>query len=314
MKKIERILCPVDFSEFSRDAFERAVDIARAEGSTLNALHVVPMTAGTILPYAGPDSLGPFPLPEVDPQRIKADMRAFLAVEATPSIAVTCDVTEASDIHREILAHARGMHADLIVMGTHGRGGFHRLFLGSIAEKVLRAAPVPVLTVPPDTADAFSVGRPLFRRVLCGLDFSDGSLLALQFATAFARRHNARLGVLHVAEVAPVGYDPFIGPPTDLAGLKSAAEVVMRDRLHGMIPSADRMALDIEEIVVAGKAHREIVRLANQWCADLIVLGIHGRTAVGRALFGSTVEPVVRHAGCPVLTMRADTHTSMAAA
>jgi nucleotide-binding universal stress UspA family protein len=72
--------------------------------------------------------------------------------------------------------------------------------------------------------------------------------------------------------------------------------------------------MHIEEIVIAGKAHREIVRTAHEWCADLIVLGIHGRTAVDRVLFGSTVEPVVRHAACPVLTVRTEAHAATAAA
>lgn len=311
---IDRILCPVDFSEYSRHAFDRAAAIARAFGATVTALHVVPVqTAAGILPYAGPESLGPFPLPEVKPERIKDELRSFLALGAAP-VPVTCEVAEAPDVHREILAHAERCHVDAIVMGTHGRGGFHRLILGSVAEKVLRKAPMPVFTVPPAAPEISAAACEPFRRVLCALDFSDCSLAGLRFAAAFAKQHRARLGVLHVVEFAPVGYDPFIGPPADLAGLKSAAEIVVRDRLHNLISSADRDAIHIEEIVVAGRAHREIVRLAHDWCADLIVLGIHGRTAVGRALFGSTVEPVVRHAPCPVLTMRTDAHASMAAA
>ena len=312
---IERVLCPVDFSECSRQAFDRATAVARACGAALTALNVIPVqTAAGILPYAGPESLAPFPLPEVQPERVKEALQSFLTRGAIPPIAVTYDVTEAPDVHREILAHAARRRADVIVVGTHGRSGVHRLILGSIAEKVLRRAPVPVLTVPPAAADAVATGAEPFRRVLCALDFSACSLLGLQFATAFAAEHHARLAVLHVAEVAPVGYDPFIGPPTDLARLKSAAEIVMRDRLHEAIPSVDRSALYIEEIVVAGTPHREIVRIAREWCADLIVLGIHGRSGLGRAAFGSTVEPVVRHAACPVLTMRTDAQACVAAA
>ena len=315
MKKLEHILCPIDFSELAREAFDRSVAIARAEGAAITALHVVPMqTAGAILPYVGPESLAPFPLPDVDVGRLKNELQSFLAIDATLPVTVTCEVTEAPDIHREILVHAHRLPADLIVMGTHGRAGFQRLVLGSVTEKILRKAPMPVLTVPPSSSVAPAVGRDPFRRVLCALDFSDCSLSGLQHAIALAKQHRARLGVLHVVEFVPVGYDPFVGPPTDLAGLKSAAEILTRDRLHSLVSGVDREATGIEEIVVVGKPHREIVRIANEWCADLIILGIHGRTAVGRALFGSTVEPVVRHAGCPVLTVRTEAHAAVVAA
>ena len=315
MKKLQKILCPVDFSEFSRRAFDRAIAIARAEGSDVTALHVVPIqTQGPILPYAGPESLAPFPLPVVDFDRIKAELRSFLAIDSTLPLTVGCEVTEAPDVPREVLVHARRLPADLIVMGTHGRSGFNRLVLGSVTEKILRQAPMPVLTVPPSSPEALPVGRQPFRRVLCALDFSDCSLLGLQYAIELARQHKARLSVLHVVESVPVGYDPLVGPATDLAGFKTAAEVITRDRIHGLVSGADREAMYIEEIVVAGKAHREIVRIAGEWCADLIVLGVHGRSAVGRALFGSTVEPVVRHAECPVLTVRSEAHAATAAA
>ena len=314
MKKLEHILCPVDFSEISRQAFDRAVAIARADGASLTALHVLATPNATaIVPYVGPEALAPFPLPEVDVERITQQMRSFLALNPPP-FDVPCLVTEAADIHHEILDRARQLHADLIVIGTHGRSGFHRLILGSVTEKVLRKAPIPVMTVPPAAPDVVPAGREPFRRVLCALDFSECSMLGLQFAIEFAKQHNARLGVLTVVEFAPVGYDPYVGPETDLGALQSAAEVVIRDRLHGVVAAADRMAMDIEEMVVTGKAHRDVVRMANDWGADLIVLGIHGRTAVGRAFFGSTVVPVVRHAACPVLTVRTAAHASTAAA
>jgi glycine betaine transporter len=70
----------------------------------------------------------------------------------------------------------------------------------------------------------------------------------------------------------------------------------------------------VEEIVVCGKPHHEILRIAEEWQSDLIVLGVHGRNVVDRMLFGSTVEPVVRRAHCPVLTVRAAPPAARAAA
>ena len=85
-----------------------------------------------------------------------------------------------------------------------------------------------------------------------------------------------------------------------------------------MIPTAIRnstgIAAGIEELVVCGKPHREILRLAEERRSDLIVLGVHGRNVVDRLLFGSTVEPVVRQAHCPVLTVRPEAPAAKAAA
>jgi nucleotide-binding universal stress UspA family protein len=308
MKTVHHILCPIDFSEFSRHAFDRAVAVARGSGADVTALHVVPVhTAAAMLPYMGPESVAPFPLPEVDLERIKAELKSFLESGVSLPIAVRCEVAEASDVHREILVQAGRLPADLIVMGTHGHSGFHHLLLGSVTGKVLRKAPMPVLTVPPLAPDAITAGRGAFRRILCALDFSDCSVLGLRFAIEFARQHHARLAVVHVVEVAPSGYDPpFAGPAIDLASIRNTAKILTRDRLHSVVSAVDRQAIDIEEIVEAGKPH--------EWCADLIILGIHGRSAVGRALFGSTVEPVVRYAGCPVLTVRSERHPNTAAA
>ena len=92
---------------------------------------------------------------------------------------------------------SRSPAADLIVMGTHGRGGFQHLVLGSVTERVLRRAVCPVLTVPPR---AQSTSRLTFRRLLCAIDFSESSMAALRFALSLAQESEARLTMLHVLE------------------------------------------------------------------------------------------------------------------
>jgi nucleotide-binding universal stress UspA family protein len=306
MARIQNILCPIDFSEFSRHAFDRAVAIARTSQASVTALHVVPVqTAAAILPYLGPESLGPFELPEVDLARIMREMNTFLAIDETLDVPVTCEVTEAPDIHKEILVRGEQLPADLIVMGTHGRSGFQRLVLGSVTEKVLRKAKSPVLTVPHSLPDGPS-GRASFQRILCAVDFSECSLAALRYAMSLASQHGARLAVVHAIELSPPIYDPLIGPPMDLPGYKAAAEIVSRERLREAIPASFRQTTQVDELVACGKPHHEILRLAEEWASDLIVLGVHGRNVVDRMLFGSTVEPIVRRARCPVLTVRAD--------
>ncbi len=319
MVRIAKILCPIDFSEFSRHAFDRAVAIARSHGGAVTAIHVVPIQLATpALPYIEPQSLGPFEISEADRARIVGELRRFLAADALTGVLVSFEATEAPDIHQEILACADRLPANLIVMGTHGRSGFQRMMLGSVTEKVLRTARTPVLTVPSALPDVVPSGGGPFQRILCAVDFSACSMAALGYAAALAEESRARLAAVHVIELAPPAYDPLVGPAIDLPGYRQACETTSRERLRNVIPTAIRKSKNIdagiEEMVVCGKPHHEILRIAEEWRSDLIVLGVHGRNVVDRMLFGSTVEPVVRRAHCPVLTVRAETPAAKAAA
>jgi nucleotide-binding universal stress UspA family protein len=304
MNTLHNVLCPVDFSECSRHAFDRAVAIAHAADASLTVLHVVPSTSATVVSYVGPETLAPFPLPEIDLLQVRDQVCAFLTFDRAVDLSVTCVVVAAADVHREILAHAERQQADLIVMGTHGRSGFRRLLLGSVAEKVLYHAPCAVLTVPPSTPDLVPAGREPFRRILCAVDFSTCARHGLRYALALAEQHAAHLGVLHVIEAAPPIYDPVLSPPVNAVEYESAAEIVTRHRLRELIPVSHQLAADIDEIVAMGRPDREIARVASEWQSDLIILGIHGRSLIDTLRFGSTIEPVVRHAPCPVLTVR----------
>jgi nucleotide-binding universal stress UspA family protein len=110
-----------------------------------------------------------------------------------------------------------------------------------------------------------------------------------------------------------VGYDPLVGP-TDLAGCHAAIERDAREHLHRVVTGFPTKGVHIEETIRSGKPHHEILRLATEQHAELVVLGIHGRNPIDRMLFGSTAEPVVRRATCPVLTVRADVKANVAAA
>jgi len=119
---------------------------------------------------------------------------------------------------------------------------------------------------------------------------------------------------VYVVEWTPFGYDPLIGPPIDLAGYRIAAEAIGHERLHEAVAKSASNAPRVEEIVRSGKPHHEILRIATERQSDLIVLGIHGRNPIDRMLFGSTAEPLVRRATCPVLTVRTQAQAASAAA
>ena len=196
MIEIRRILCPIDFSDYSRRALDHAMAIARWYGSTVTALHVF-SSAPVVASYPGPVVLEPIVLTAVGREELLAETKAFIDAEAVPGVRVEAVVRE-GQAAAEIADMAISMNADLLVIGTHGRSGFERLLLGSVTEKVLRKARCPVLTVPRRLPDAVPAGAVLYKRILCPVDFSASSLHALKYATSLAQESDGQLTVLHV--------------------------------------------------------------------------------------------------------------------
>ena len=302
MIEIRRILCPVDFSEHSRRALDHAIAIARWYQSTVTALHVVSPAA--VAAYApGPVVLAPMVLTPGDRDRLLADTQTFVQAETAPGVAVEALVREGSAAN-EILDQATGMSADLLVVGTHGRSGFERLLLGSVAEKVLRKARCPVLTVPRRHPDAVPAAPVLFKQIVCAVDFSKSSMHALRYALSLAQEADACLTVLHVLG-ADLGGQVGIGEEhPGLAALRQRHEEEARTLLAKAIPESSAAYCKAETLLARGKPWREILRVAADRQADLIVMGVQGRGVVDLMFFGSTTQHVVRDATCPVLTLR----------
>jgi nucleotide-binding universal stress UspA family protein len=200
-----------------------------------------------------------------------------------------------------ILKEARTMHADLIVIGTHGRSGFDHLLLGSVTEKVLRKAECAVMTVPP--ADSTAAPAREARTIVCAVDFSPASLRALDYALSLAQELPATLSLIHVFDW-PAGRPIPRGVELETVAYRGKAQEDTRARLHALVPDDARAWCETEELVTVGRPHEEIVRHARERDADLIVMGVHGRSSLDVALFGSTVNQVIRHASCPVVTVR----------
>jgi nucleotide-binding universal stress UspA family protein len=304
MVRFKQILCPIDFSEYSRHAFDRAVGVARCYDATVTVLHVLPVPSVVpAVPY-GPEGPGPLGLEVVDRGRVLSEIPRFLGLTESIGIPVKYRAIEAPSVQKEILVQTERLSADLLVMGTHGRSGFERLILGSVTEKVLRTSRVPVLTVPSHVPDVVPAGRDPFRRILYATDFSQGSEAALRHAASLAEHGAAQLTLLHAVEPLAVGYDPIVVMPFDVGAYNTSLEAVARKQLREFVPEFVRLGCDTEDVVVSGKPYAEILRIATERQIDLIVLGVHGRNALDRLVFGSTTEQVVRRAACPVLTVR----------
>ena len=303
---IGRILCPIDFSDFSRRALDHAVAIAKWYESTVTLLHVYAIAP--IVAYAPGSSMPPHaPLSPHDREAWLGLIRTFARVEAGTSVPLEFQLLE-GNATAEILARASELPADLIVMGTHGRSGFERLLLGSITEKVLRKAECPVLSVPAKVADVAPAPPALFKRIVCAIDFSDCSMHALEYATSLAHEADARLTVVHVVELPPDvpqdAHELAGDGPRSLREYVALAKEDCRARLKEAISESMRTYCTVGTVLAVGKPYQEILRVSEGQQADLLVIGIHGRGPVDRLLFGSTAQHLVRQASCPVLTLR----------
>jgi nucleotide-binding universal stress UspA family protein len=298
--EFRQVLCPIDLSEASSRALPYAAALARWYEARLTVLHVVPsfdpIQVGSVSVDGAVQIVHPPSREEVlEGLRQAVDAAGLKALNPTL-------VAEAGDAVTVIVDQSLAIAADVIVMGTHGRGGFERFVLGSVTEKVLRKAPCPVLTVPPQ-ATTDPPADVLFKRILCPIDFSPSSLQALGFALNLARQADGVVTLLHVVEWL-VEEEPRTYAHFNVPAYREELVEDARRRLQALVADEPRTWSAIEEVVTVGRPHREILRLATDSPPDLIVMGAQGRAGIGLALFGSTTQPVVRAAPCPVLTVR----------
>lgn len=292
MLKIERILCPVDFSKSSAKAYDYAYSLAEHYRAKLFLDHVVQPWTITY-PYAAfPESV----------TRISEGLHSDAAQQLqtfeqlhTPNGLHAERIVQDGTVTDSILAFAEERAIDLIVMGTHGRQGLDRLTMGSVTEKVLRKAHCPVLAVRKPLHDFVNPGAQhdpvqLGKIVLCS-DFSDCAHSALEYALSLAMEYNAELTLLHVLEDIPTSTD-----------LQTATTRVVRELEKPILYEAQNWCRT-KSVVRVGKPYQEIIQLALEAQTDLIVMGVRGRNALDLALFGSTTHRVIRFGSCPVLAV-----------
>lgn len=299
MVEFKHILCPTDLSDASAPALSYGAAFAVWYGAQLSLLHVVPTFDAIQVP---PSTLGGA-VQVVYPstrEEVLASMRK--QADATGASAVNpYYVAEAGDPIDTIVDQALGMSADLLVVGTHGRSGFNRLLHGSVTEAVLHRAPCPVLTVPPQSADA--PGNVAFKRIVCAMDFSPASMQALGFALDLARQADGTVTLLHAVEGLP-DEEPRVHAHFNVAEYRTYLIEDARARLEKLVAGEPRTWCEIEPLVTVGRGYREILRVAAERDASLIAMGAQGRGGVGLTLLGSSTHQVIRAATCPVLTVR----------
>src|ERR1019366_9425827 len=293
MPQIESILCPVDFSDFSVNAYEYALSLAWRYKATLFLQHVLYPLSESFAAY-GSETDGC----QKACQRLRADaeekLQQFAKRHATNKIRPQCFVQDGSvtDLIRSL---AKTRAVNLIVMGTHGLRGIDRLMVGSVTHRVLRRAPWPVLAVrKPAHHLTSSVHDPEpvhLRKMLFCADFSDHAHRASEYAVSMAKEYGAELMLLHVLEDVPRSAD-----------LEIAIEKVAKQLKESIAPKT-REGCIVKVIVRIGKAYQQIIQLALEAQTDLVIMGVRGRGALDTAIFGSTTQRVIQLGSCPVLAV-----------
>ena len=294
MKPFRTILFAADFSPNSREAFSVACSLATEEKTRLHVLAVAdPDWVAEDPVFFGQSAVQYYKLAG-DEKRLEM-LKEKLRNEYAPAQPLDVEYhARSGEIAAEIVAMARELSSDVIVMGTHGRTGMNWLISGSVATAVLRRAPCPVLALRSAVQMRKDEG---VRVILHPTDFSASSQAALEVARLLARDHGARLVILHVTPPA-ILVDGTMAAEVDPSTFRTALED-LRTRLDG-----PDLKYPIETRVVLGSAREEILATAQEIGCDLIVLGSHGRTALGRILMGSVAESVLPRATCPVMVVK----------
>lgn len=294
MNRFGKILVPIDFSPCSNKALGQALALAEKVKAQLLVLHVSLIYEEEKYMEEQPMDEHREVLTEPKPE-IEARMREVIAAhgarDVKPVLVQIRDITAAD----AITACAEERQVDLIVVGTHGRRGFKRWLLGSVAEELVHRAPCPVMTLKEKWQ-----GRDLdqMRNILVPIDFSLASRSAIRRARELAALLDAGLQVMHVIQPPPYP-DIYTFSSTEdfYAEARLQSDKVMHDLLAEPGPEVRAVTH-----VTLGHPAREILLFAENNDSDLIMMAHLGISRVANRPLGSVTEHVVRRAECPVLT------------
>lgn len=300
MLRIRTILLPTDRSDCAEHAYAPAAELAAYFGADLRVVHVAeydPSPSDAINPTLWEDVTRDLRLPPgQEPPRGPIDIEE---VPAPIHVPVRRSMPEVGLRMPPVLVlreYALRHEVDLIVMATHGRRGFRRFLMGSVAEELVRTVACPVFTVPCEA-------RGLGDMVLAPVDFSEGSRVALRYAMEIAARRGVALHVLHVVgtSTSPM---PYLASRGGQPGSKPRVAGRARTALEQFVHETPGPVKDPVVRVVTGVPVYSAIRdYAIEAGAGIVVVSAWGRMGFERLIMGSVAERFLRIAPCPVLTV-----------
>jgi nucleotide-binding universal stress UspA family protein len=292
---IGRILLATDFSPSAGGAEEYALWMASSWHADLTAVTVLEFPPGMDPDYAVNRQYLTARMTEASDLLAKYKQRAG---QRHIDISTRIETGLPSE---KVTALAFAEECDLIVLGTRGKSGLVHVLLGSTAERVIRTAPCPVLAVHGGEADGCTLPKPpSLERILVPVDFSDCSVEAVEYAAVMAKHANASVELFHVLEPVVYGLDFTLNDTGDYERKRDRT----RKRLEEISGALSAAGIANTIRLCGGGPRDSILDESRRISSDLMVMGTHGRRGFSHAISGSVVESVLRHARCPVLTVR----------
>jgi nucleotide-binding universal stress UspA family protein len=285
-----KILLATDGSKDAEFATATAIGLARSTDSELHVVHV-----GSVVPEH-------YEPTDVEPVRFEQEARRILEEQVrkveTLGATIAGSHLRMGGVADEIVKLVEELGIGLVAVGSRGKGRIRRLVMGSVSDSVVRHAHCPVMVVR---------WKPVVfpAKILLATDASEESRVAATIAADLAQRTGSELHAVHVGKVlthgAYVGVE--VGP---LPGVHQ--EELDRQAQELLEAEVERMKSTGVDVGVThlrkGRADEEVIVLAEELGADLVVMGSRGLGGMRRALMGSVSDSVVRHAHCPVLVVR----------
>jgi nucleotide-binding universal stress UspA family protein len=297
----QTLLVPIDGSADSARALPVAAELARRTGAQLHLALVHDPSA--FIPFVPGEVSVPVYDAEVEREFRQRDDR--LLQEAVTQLAGTgvhaVGTLLEGTVVEALVEHARGIGADLVVMATHGRGGFSRLRLGSVAAAFLHHTPAPVLLV--RSTDAAASGALPTGPLLVTLDGSPFAEAVLPHARALAEATGMRMALVgvvvpHAIPMAPFGAEALLADPSLLEAEEEGLGGYLR-RVATHCPAGTTVHA-VTDMAVA----RAIIDEAARQQAGALAIATHGRSGLKRLVLGSVADEVLTHATLPMLVVR----------
>ncbi|MDY0221106.1 MAG: universal stress protein [Desulfobacterium sp.] len=323
----QRIICTVDFSDFTDTALSYSIALSREFNAKLFLVHVVI---------------------EVEPllksSEIALDVQALQKSHMDNAFEQLTALVKKTDLPHEILIVkgdpadkirdlALEHRADMVITATHGNSGIKRLLLGSVTEKLIKTIHCPLLVLNTQKFDLPSSSPPgatpgiRLKKIMVGCDFSQDSKLAFDYGLSLAQEFQAELYLTHVvkpSENLELKASDYIDvTPADYVKWRSSDYFEMQKRsmdakrekfdqlrenlerqLYFMVPEESRNWCTPRTALLDGEPYKELITYAQQEKIDMIVLGIRGHTLWEKLMVGSTTDRIIRQSPCPVLAVR----------
>ncbi|MFW5935401.1 MAG: universal stress protein [Halolamina sp.] len=282
----DTILLPIDEAAAESSLLYHAAELANWDDASVELLYVADTSRDSVTVDTSGDVIDALVREGEDVVDEARGVLDSLGVEYTTSI-------EQGRPAKTIVEYAEKQGHDLIAMPTHGREGLSRYLLGSVTGKVVRLAPMPVLTAPIDEEGfEFPYGG-----ILLPTDGSDTALRAARHGLDFAAELDADVHVITVTE------DSILASAGDAVG---EGEGAAQRAIDDVAAAAESRGIDVTSHVETGDTEEEVLACLEREELDAVVMGATGRSGLNRVLLGSVAEKIVAAADVPVVTVGGD--------